>query len=367
MSSPGRERLASQLLLGLPAQSPADVVDRLLAVQAQDPRGFRLAIRVRSRGFNARDVDLALDDRSLVVAWLNRGTMQLVRREDYPWLHGLTSPQIAAGNSRRLSQEGVTPEAADRGVATIEAALTNDGPLTREELRARMDAAGVRTEGQALVHILALAGLRGLVVRGPMTGGRQAFALARDWLGESPPMERDRALAELARRYLAGHGPAGERDLACWTGLSIRDAHAGFRAIGSELIDRGDGRASLRSRHPVEDPAAEKSATDDPARTEAAPRLMGPYEPLLLGWQSREPFLPPDLDPAAGRRLVSNGLLRQFALVGGRAAGLWRMEGVRLEVEPFTEIGAAESAALSADAAALDEFMGRSGGGRYRM
>jgi hypothetical protein len=39
-----RERLVAQLLAGPPARDPVAVVERLLAVQAQDARGARLAI-----------------------------------------------------------------------------------------------------------------------------------------------------------------------------------------------------------------------------------------------------------------------------------------------------------------------------------
>src|SRR6478609_6228048 len=101
------ERLTAQLLSGPPARDPVEVAERLLAVQAQDLRGARLAVRARTRGLSVRDVDRALtEDRSLVISWLNRGTLHLVRREDYGWLHALTTPQLLAGNTRRLAQEG---------------------------------------------------------------------------------------------------------------------------------------------------------------------------------------------------------------------------------------------------------------------
>jgi hypothetical protein len=61
----------------------------------------------------------------------------------------------------------------------IERSLAEEGPLTREQLRERIAGAGVRTEGQALVHLLALASLRGLVVRGPVVGGRGRGAFPR--------------------------------------------------------------------------------------------------------------------------------------------------------------------------------------------
>ena len=87
------ERCAAQLLSGSPAATPVDVVTRLLAVQGQDPRGARLAVRARTSGLTAADVDKALTtDRSLLITWLNRGTLHLVAAEDYWWLQLLTTP-----------------------------------------------------------------------------------------------------------------------------------------------------------------------------------------------------------------------------------------------------------------------------------
>src|SRR6202012_4653326 len=202
------ERCAAQLLCGDPAGSAEQVTGRLLAVQAQDPCGARLTVRARSAGLSAADVDSALARRSLVVTWLNRGTLHLVRAEDYWLLQPLTTPQLLTGNSRRLAQEGVPPADAERGVAAVRAALAADGPLTRAKLRDRVAAAGVRTGGQALVHVLLLASIRGLIVRGPVAGRDQAFVLARDWLGAPPPAgSREGPLGELARRYLPGRAP----------------------------------------------------------------------------------------------------------------------------------------------------------------
>ncbi len=221
-------------------------------MQGQDPRGARLAIRARTRGLSARDVDRALtEDRSLLISWLNRGTLHLIASEDYRWLHALTTPPLVRANARRLAQEGITPGVAERAVGVIERSLADEGPLTRGALRERIEAAGVRTAGQALVHMLRLASLRGLIVRGPMIGREQGYVLVDEWLGGAwRPVERDGALAELARRYLAGHGPAGDRDLARWAGLPLRDARAGLNAIASELRAYADGLVDLVGRPP---------------------------------------------------------------------------------------------------------------------
>lgn len=76
-----------------------------------------------------------------MTSWLNRGTLHLVRSEDYPWLHSLTASGRATGNALRLAQEGVTPDAAARGVAAVERALAEEGPLTRRDARRVLAAA----------------------------------------------------------------------------------------------------------------------------------------------------------------------------------------------------------------------------------
>jgi len=334
------ERFASQGLAGPPARDPAVVVERLLAVQGQDPRGARLAVRVRSEGLSAADVDRALDERELLITWLNRGTLHLVRSEDYPLLQALTTPPLAASCKRRLAAEGIAPEVGERALETIERALGEEGPLTRHQLRERLEAAGVPMHGQSLLHLLFLSGVRGITVRGPMAGKEHAYVLVRDWLGKPKPVERDAALAELARRYLVGHAPAGDRDLARWAGLPLRDARAGLAAISAELVERDDGLVHL-AKHP---PAAEVPA----------PRLLGAFDPVLLGWTSREAVLGPHT-----HLVTMNGIFRPFALVKGRAAANWKLNRGRVAIEPLGKLTKKALAELEADAAAVERFLSR--------
>ncbi len=348
------ERFAAQLLVGTPARDPLEVTRRLLAVQGQDPRGARLAIRVRSAGLTAADVDRELTERrSLLITWLNRGTLHLVASEDYAWLHALTAPPLFTASARRLAQEGVPPNDAERGVAAIERALIAEGPLTRAQLGERIAAAGVRREGQALVHLLLLAGLRAVAVRGPVVGREHAYVHVRDWLGESSGVDRDRALAELARRYLAGHGPASARDLAKWAGLPLRDARAGLGAIAPELREREDGTVALAGRAGSGRAARVRASRGRGVQKLPPPRLLGAYDPVLLGWTSREALLGPH------KRIVTvNGLFRPFALVEGRAVAIWRMRDGAVELEPLERIAPGDAEALQAEARDVARFMG---------
>jgi len=334
------ERLRAQLLSGPPATSAEAVAGQLLAVQAQDPRGARLSIRSRTTGLHSCDVDAALTDRrSMVVTWVNRGTLHLIRAEDYWWLHPLTTPQLATGNRRRLSQEGVSEVQASRGVEVVTDAVGSLGPLTRRELRSLLDAAGVPTAGQALVHVLLAATLAGRVVRGPMRGTDQAFVAVRDWLGEPPePLARPDALARLARRYLVGHGPADAADLAKWAGLTLGDARAGLGQIKDELEPAEGGLVDLTLR-----PAGSRLPP---------PRLLGPFDPLLLGWASRAPFV--------GSHVVvtSNGIFRPFALVDGRVVATWGLAGGILTVHLREQVIPADLYALHEDAVDVLRFLG---------
>ncbi|HEY8502260.1 MAG TPA: crosslink repair DNA glycosylase YcaQ family protein, partial [Solirubrobacterales bacterium] len=145
------------------------------------------------------------------------------------------------------------------------------------------------------------------------------------------------ALAELARRYLVGHGPADDRDLARWAGLPLRDARAGLAAIAAELEQRPDGLVDLAKRSPT--------AEIPP------PRLLGAYDPLLLGWTSREEVVGPH------KLLVTdNGLFRPFALVNGRAVATWRLAGGKVTIEHLQTVSTKDAAALEGDAKEVERF-----------
>lgn len=338
MSSLVAERIASQRLSGPPATTVRQVVDHLLAVQAQDLRGARLAIRARSVGLAASDVDRALTgDRTVVVSWLNRGTLHLVPADSYWWLHEVTTPPLHTPNATRLRQEGVSPEEAERGVDVVLRVLA-DGPASRSSLRDALVRAGVPVARQALAHLLLRSTLRGHVVRGPVEQGEQSFVLARDWLGDPPTLpERDVVLTELAYRYLVGHAPAAAQDLARWAGIRLGDARRGLRGVRG-LLERSDGLVELARR--------------DPLPRLPGPRLLGAFEPLLMGWRSRAPVL-----GEHSSLVTSNGVFKPFALVDGRAVATWGMPGGRVSISPLSPVPEADRAALEVDAADVERFL----------
>ncbi len=353
-----RRRLTAQLLAGaVPGGSAAvmSVTERLLAIQGQDPRAARLAIRARSRGASGADVDRALsEDCSLLITWLCRGTLHLITADDYPLLQALTTPPLMTASDRRLAQEGLSATGVRRGITAIERGLADDGPLGIGALRERVRAAGVATAGQAMIHLLFRASLEGRIVRGPVSGGDHRYALVADWLPAAPAAvtrivgDRDRALRELALRYLAGHGPADARDLARWAGLPLRDARAGLAALGARLRERDGGLVELDDAPRVGPPRG--------------PTLLGAFEPLLMGWCSRAGVL--------GERdgdVVSGGIFRAFAFVfaadaahpAARPVATWKFGRGGVELSPFEPLDDELREALRRDGDAVLRFLGR--------
>jgi hypothetical protein len=301
-----RRRATAQLLHRPERLAPAALVRHLLAVQAQDTRAAALALRARTDGLTRAEVEDADD---LVVAWLNRGTLHLVHRDDHPWLLALTAPGRTVANDRRLRQEGVPPDDADRAVSIVADAATSEGSLTRAELAQRIAAAGIRTEGQATPHLLMRAALRGVAVM----DARRRFVAA----GPPAAVDRDRALAELARRYLAAHAPATDRDLAAWSGLPLRDARAGLRALVA--------------------PPTPRAAPAPPAAEPVPPRLLGAFDPYLLGWRDRGFAVPDQLTRTVH---PGGGMVRAAATVDGIVVSDWdgadeRFAAERADVERF--------------------------------
>ncbi|HEX8006265.1 MAG TPA: crosslink repair DNA glycosylase YcaQ family protein, partial [Trebonia sp.] len=213
-----------------------------------------------------------------VVNWLMRGTLHLVAAADAGWLTRLLGPVFVAKLRPRRLQLGLTDEVLRREVAKVRQAL----PASRSELLSRVDV----PEGQARAHLLAYAGLTGVMVR------------RRDTYVPMPPGDEPAdPERELAWRYATGYGPAGPHDFAAWSGLPLTTAR---RVL----------------------PDAEADAGDPKAKGAKVPRvkLLGHLDPYLLGYKDRS-FA---LDPAHARKVNrGGGFLRPIVLVDGRVAGVW--------------------------------------------
>ncbi len=331
--------------------SPFEIVQRVCGVQAQDLRAADLALRARAASLTAAEVQTARgSERSVIRTWAMRGTLHLLASDDVGWLLSLIAPRFLPRSRRRLLQLGIEGSAQTEAVALIEKMLEVEGPLTRSEIAERLARRGIRTEGQAAYHLVALAALEGHVCMGPDRGGEPAFVLLRDWLGPPSTLERDAALAELARRYLCAYGPAAPEDMAAWSGLGLTEALKGWRLIAQELseVDVAGGQKAWTLR-----------SQDVRLRPTGFVRLLPGFDNYLLGHRSRD-FA---VDPLHAREVhPGGGMLRAVVLVDGRAVATWssRRRGTNLiiTVRPFDQLSPRVEEGLEAETRDIGRFLG---------
>jgi len=382
------------------------LVRHLLAVQAQDPGAFSLALRARIPGLTVRDLDKARADRVFVRCWGPRGTLHLIATEDLAWLYPLVKPS-PAGSIRRLRQLLGTDIDVEVATSVTAAALAGQGPLTKAQLGTRLASAGLTAEGQAIVHLVILAACQGLAVLGPEQAGKPTYVHAADWLGaplptelpespeppESPaPAERAGLVAEptgsarparparcatpsnparparpagrhgamrmLVARYQAAHAPCTPADLAAWSGLPYTEIARAWPAptqppdpVSVTVTDRASSmRAAL----------APSADLGPPADTGPLPvRLVPAFDEYLLGWRSRDHAVREEQ-----RRLVhpGGGVIRAAVLVDGLAVATWqaRRSGrhIDISVQPFRPLPETVIPGLAAEAADIGAFLG---------
>ena len=123
-------------------------------------------------------------------------------------------------------RNGLDAPTLKRAHRVIERALRAEGPLTREELAARMAKDGIVAKGERLGYVMGHAELEALIVSGPRRGKQFTYALLDERAPAGRTLNREAALAELARRYFTSHGPARATDFAWWSGLTVKDARA---------------------------------------------------------------------------------------------------------------------------------------------
>jgi len=231
-----RWRLRSQRLVTPHAEDAAAVVSHLLAVQAENPSQSAWAVAARTSSPDATDLNLLLTSGAVIRTHVLRPTWHYVSAQDAAWLIEVTAPRIR-GTADHVMREvfGLTREDAEAAAGVVLDLLGEGVPLDRPTLAARLSDRGRDLTGQQLMMLLADLELQCLVCSGPPTDGHHTYALFADRIPHPRRLDRAEALAELALRYVAGHGPVTDRDLAYWATLTLGDARAGLAAVADRL------------------------------------------------------------------------------------------------------------------------------------
>ena len=356
-------RLRAQLLSGPTAMPVAAVAAQLAGLQAQAAPPARLAVRARAAGGTAADADRACDTGEVIRTWAMRGTLHMVAGRDVRWMNSLFGPVFAAKGRRRRVQLGLDDARCERALTALAVILAGSAPLTRAELVSRLAAEGIRIDPrtQQPPHLLGYAAHRGLICRGPDRAGEEpTYVLLDDWAPGTPALSHDDALTELIRRYLHGYGPACRDDFAAWSGLPAAQARRALDLIADDLVPiRAAAAQAGRTQLFTLNGDSREAPGDTP------PRLLGHFDPYLLGYRDRSLML----DAQYARRIqTGGGFVQPVVLIGGQVAGTWRLTRrtagagraarATLTVEPFTELPAASADGLAAEAEDIGRFLG---------
>ena len=229
---------------------------------------------------------------------------------------------------------------AERAVETIERALAEEGPLTR---RAAARAARLRrraTAGQALdPPALPRRRCAGSPCAGRWPARNTPTSSTRDWLGPQPSRST-------ATR------PSPSWPAATWSATARPTTATSPAGRGCRCATR----APAWPRSPRSWSSARTACVDLAKRPPAAelppPRLLGAFDPLLLGWTSREEIVGPHKHAGDDERHLP-------PLRPGRRAAPSRpggSTGGKVTIEQLGKVTKKAAAALEADARAVEEF-----------
>jgi hypothetical protein len=300
-----------------PVERVTAVAAHMLALQAQDPVAGLWAVGVRAPGVTRAGVLKAHDDGRIVRSWPMRGTIHVVPAEDIGWLQGLTAARVLRGAERRRGVLGLPLDTLERMRELAVEALTGGRSLTRRELLAVFEADGIVLETGWAYHAIWFLCQTGTLVFGPSAGPREwKLVLSDEWIRSPRRLDGDEALAELAARYLTGHGPASAQDLAWWTGLPLTVCRKAYAlAVDSR-------RASTVEADGMTWWLSPEVADASPAPLPEV-QLLPAFDELLLGYRDRSLSL---AAAHVGEFMSSNGVAVPIVTRAGRVLGKWTLE-----------------------------------------
>jgi len=291
--------------------TPGDVVSWLGAVQAQDYPGAKWALGLRMRRATDAIVERACASGEILRTHVMRPTWHFVAPADIRWLLGLTAPRVRAAMACYEPRLGIDAKLIARSHKVIEAALSGGVQLTRQELKTRLQQAGIAVDGvQQLAQLMMHAELDALICSGALRGKQFTYALLDERVPRTRPLARDAALAELTRRYFTSHGPATVQDFVWWSGLTTADARAGLEMVRRDLAeDVIDGNTYWLS-----------ASTRRVRRASRTAFLLPLYDEYLIAYKDRRAAL----DPAFWKPIAARDPFSAAIVLDGRVVGGWK-------------------------------------------
>jgi hypothetical protein len=333
-----------------PLRTAADVVAWMGAVQAQEfPFAcWSIGQRAEGGGLDEAAVHAALARGDIVRTHVMRDTWHFVARDDARRLLRLTGPRIQARNGTMYRKLGLDAARLAKTDALLADALAGGVQLPRKALAGELAQRGVEADGMRLGYILMHAEVEEAICSGARRGKHHTYAAFDDRVpSAAAPFDRDRALADLVRRFFTGHGPATVNDFTWWSYLTVADTRRGLDLVGDQLASfELDGRTYW---------CAAGDATG-PAPRSATPRahLLQVYDEYVIAYRQSRDLL--DVDELAGELPGGQVMFLHALILDGQVVGHWRRQLTTTSLTVETQLTRALS---PPEATAVEEAVGR--------
>ena len=322
--NPVSQRLLSQQLICPQFATPKEVVSWMGAVQAQDHKGMRWAVAMRTKKPSLKAFRKAFNAGEIVRFHLMRGTWQLVAADDYwPFIQLCAPKAIAVTKGWMASNRISIPDEELYRIREILCRIVADKrSATKEDIVQGLAERDIRMDDHRLSYHIRMAEFAGVLCSGDLLPLKATYALSADKLSAPVPMDRDEALLLFTCKYFRHSQPATLEDFAWWSGLNMSDCRRGIALLGDWLhAEKWRGR--------------EFYLTED-ARTRGFQKgrciLLPPYDEYLISYKSRDVVLPLEHRHHAHDQ---SGTFWPIVLLDGQAAGNWTSTKDKITVHPF--------------------------------
>jgi hypothetical protein len=313
LSDVAKLRLENQQLAGSKLKTVKSIVGWMGAMQAQDFNMAKWAIGVRLPGSTEQAVRESFDKGEILRTHLLRPTWHFVSAEDIHWLLELTAPHIRASLRSRHKELGLTKGVIVKSNGIMERELAGGNCLSRKEMIATLKKAKMPLDDpQAYYHLLLNAELDGVICSGAMKEKESTYALLASRAPKKRTINGNEALAELARRYFASHGPATVRDFTWWSGLPATDAKKALEMVKPDLASEMIGPQMVWLA---------KSFSPSRGVEKDAVHLLPAFDEFIISYKDRSAAIPIDLQKKA---ISANGVFSPVILLNGQAIGTWK-------------------------------------------
>ena len=300
-------RLINQQIAETKFKKPQEIVNWMIAMQAQDFAMAKWAIGLRLPGSSEVDIEKAFNDGHILRTHLMRPTWHFVTPADIRWMLALTAPRVNAVNAYWYRKFGLDNKIFKRSNDLMAKTLHGGKQLTRASLKSVLDHAKIKADGLRLSYLMMRAELDGIICSGARQGKQFTYALLDERAHRILTFDREQALAELIKRYFISRGPATLQDFVYWSGLTMKDAKTGFALLKSNLVT-----CEFEGREYIFNPAGSK--IDSGSQTTF---LMPDYDEYGMSYKNRSALSsaskPDGIDPYT-----------HWIVINGKMEGTWQ-------------------------------------------